>query len=85
MRRRLLRAAGAATRAAALATAAAALVGCGTTSGHRPLSGAALFSQDCSKCHSLIGNKSRHTQGGDLLGYDLSQDEWNLSARGGRS
>ena len=54
------------------AAAAGVLTGCGGSSVQRPLGGAALFSQDCSKCHSLIGNESLHRQGGDLLGYDLS-------------
>jgi hypothetical protein len=28
-----------------------------------------LFAEDCSACHSLVGNESLHRQGGDLLGY----------------
>ena len=60
-------------RAIATAAAASALAGCAATSVQRSTDGAALFSQDCDKCHSLIGNESRHRQGGDLLGYDLSR------------
>jgi mono/diheme cytochrome c family protein len=50
-----------------------ALLGCGSTSGPRPASGRALFAEDCSACHSLIGNESLHRQGGDLLGYRFSR------------
>jgi mono/diheme cytochrome c family protein len=32
-----------------------------------------LFAEDCSACHSLIGNESLHRQGGDLLGYRFSR------------
>ncbi|MGA2924841.1 MAG: cytochrome c [Solirubrobacteraceae bacterium] len=56
----------------AWAAAAGALAGCAANGPRQPPSDSALFSQDCGKCHSLIGNESRHTQGGDLLGYDLS-------------
>jgi hypothetical protein len=31
-----------------------------------------LFAENCSACHSLIGNESLHRQGGDLLGYRFS-------------
>jgi hypothetical protein len=41
----------------------------------RPLSGATVFAQECSYCHSLIGNESLHRQGGDLLGYTLTREE----------
>jgi mono/diheme cytochrome c family protein len=37
--------------------------------------GAAVFARNCSACHSLIGNESRHRQGGDLVGYRLSRQE----------
>jgi hypothetical protein len=59
--------------------AAVALVGCGSASGPSPASparsasGKALFAEDCSACHSLIGNESLHRQGGDLLGYRFSR------------
>ena len=36
---------------------------------------AAVFARNCSACHSLIGNESRHRQGGDLVGYRLSRQE----------
>ena len=36
---------------------------------------AAVFVSNCSACHSLIGNESRHRQGGDLVGYRLSRQE----------
>jgi mono/diheme cytochrome c family protein len=49
------------------------LLGCGGTSRPRPASGKALFAEDCSACHSLIGNESLHRQGGDLLGYRFSR------------
>jgi mono/diheme cytochrome c family protein len=32
-----------------------------------------LFAQDCSACHSLIGDESLRRQGGDLLGYRFSR------------
>jgi hypothetical protein len=32
-----------------------------------------LFAEDCSACHSLIGNESLRRQGGDLLGYRFSR------------
>jgi mono/diheme cytochrome c family protein len=32
-----------------------------------------LFAEDCSACHSLVGNESLHRQGGDLLGYRFSR------------
>lgn len=51
--------------------ASVALLGCGGAS-RPPASGRALFAEDCSACHSLIGNESLHRQGGDLLGYRFS-------------
>ncbi len=45
--------------------------GCGAANAPAPVNGAALFREDCSSCHSLIGNESLHRQGGDLLHYDL--------------
>ena len=56
------------------AVAAAGIVaGCGGTSAQQPRSGQALFRQDCSACHSLVGNESQHKQGGDLLGYQFGR------------
>jgi mono/diheme cytochrome c family protein len=57
---------------AALA-ASVALLGCGSTSEPRSASGKALFAEDCSACHSLIGNESLRRQGGDLRGYPFSR------------
>ena len=46
----------------------------GAGAGRSPASsGAAVFAQACSSCHSLLGNESRHLQGGDLLGYGFSR------------
>jgi mono/diheme cytochrome c family protein len=52
-----------------------ALIGCGNASRARPASGKALFAEDCSACHSLIGNESLRRQGGDLLGYRFSRQD----------
>jgi hypothetical protein len=52
-------------------SASLALIGCGSTGRPRPASGKALFAEDCSACHSMIGNESLHREGGDLLGYRL--------------
>jgi mono/diheme cytochrome c family protein len=32
-----------------------------------------VFAHSCQSCHSLVGNESRHKQGGDLLGYNLTR------------
>jgi mono/diheme cytochrome c family protein len=32
-----------------------------------------LFAQQCSSCHSLVGDESQHKQGGDLLGYSFTR------------
>jgi mono/diheme cytochrome c family protein len=57
--------------AASVVVAGCAGGGGGSLSRNR--TGAALFARDCSACHSLIGNESRHRQGGDLVGYRLSR------------
>jgi mono/diheme cytochrome c family protein len=44
-------------------------------SGPRSASGKALFAEDCSACHSLIGSESLRRQGGDLLGYRFSRPD----------
>jgi mono/diheme cytochrome c family protein len=55
----------------------AALLGaCGGSSRPAPPTGATLFAGDCRACHSLIGNESLHKQGGDLLGYRMTRQEW---------
>ena len=51
-----------------------ALTGCGASAQHAA-SGSALFAEDCSKCHSLIGNESRRRQGGDLLDHWFSRQD----------
>lgn len=51
---------------------ALAATGCGAGSDAPPVSGASVFTRGCSACHSLIGNESRHRQGGDLLGYRMT-------------
>jgi mono/diheme cytochrome c family protein len=57
-----------------LATSVA-LAGCGGGGSSPQTREAAVFAGNCSACHSLIGNESRHTQGGDLVGYRLSRRE----------
>jgi mono/diheme cytochrome c family protein len=49
------------------------MMGCGSASRPRTASGKTLFAEDCSACHSLIGNESLRRQGGDLLGYRFSR------------
>ena len=49
------------------------MMGCASAGRPRPASGKALFAEDCSACHSLIGNESLRRQGGDLLGYRFSR------------
>jgi mono/diheme cytochrome c family protein len=61
------------TAGTAACVIALAATGCGAGSGGGPVSGATVFSQACSACHSLIGNESRHRQGGDLLGYRMTR------------
>jgi hypothetical protein len=58
----------------------AAVAGCGGGGGgggslSQTREAAAVFVRNCSACHSLIGNESRHRQGGDLVGYRLSRRE----------
>lgn len=56
--------------------AALAVVGCGGGARISQTSEAAdVFARNCSACHSLIGNESRHRQGGDLVGYRLSRQQ----------
>ena len=55
---------------------AVAVAGCGGGgSSSQTREAAAVFARNCSACHSLIGNESRHRQGGDLVGYRLSRRE----------
>ncbi len=48
---------------------------CGSTPEPARSSGAVVFRQSCSGCHTLVGNESRRTQGGDLLGFALSRNQ----------
>jgi mono/diheme cytochrome c family protein len=59
-------------RGLAVLVVGGALAGCGSSS--RPKTGAALFSEECSACHSLVGRQSPRLQGGDLLGYRFSRE-----------
>ena len=49
------------------------VIGCGQASSRHSADGAALFAGNCRSCHSLLGNESRHTQGGDLLNLRMSR------------
>jgi mono/diheme cytochrome c family protein len=56
--------------------ASIALAACsGGRSSRQPTTGAAVFAQDCSGCHSLVGNESLRRQGGDLLNYRIGAPE----------
>jgi mono/diheme cytochrome c family protein len=80
---------------AATLAIAGALAGCGSATPSRPggssqsrsgapshpASGAKVFSEQCSVCHSVIGNESLHRQGGDLLGYRLTHQQLVLQVR----
>ena len=59
--------------AVSLVAACAVAGGCGRPGQPTAANGAAVFGKDCGSCHSLIGNESRHKQGGDLVGYALSR------------
>jgi mono/diheme cytochrome c family protein len=58
-----------------LVATSVAVAGCGGGGGPSQTGEAAVFARNCSACHSLIGNESRHRQGGDLVGYRLSRQE----------
>ena len=60
-------------RAILASSAAALLAGCGAATPGRPVSGAHVFAAECQVCHSLIGNESKHTQGGDLIHFHMSR------------
>lgn len=47
--------------------------GCGSSARRATANGAVVFADNCSSCHSVIGNESRHTPGGDLLGYTFNR------------
>jgi mono/diheme cytochrome c family protein len=55
-----------------LAALAAVPAGCGA-SAVGSVSGRAVFSQECSACHSLRGNETARLQGGDLLAFHSSR------------
>jgi mono/diheme cytochrome c family protein len=62
-------------RAIALIGMAAFLVltGCAGAPRRATPNGAAVFADNCSSCHSLIGSESEHKTGGDLVGYSFSR------------
>lgn len=57
----------------ALLAISGALAGCGATGVTSRPAGRALFTEDCSVCHSLSGRASPRQQGGDLLGFHASR------------
>jgi mono/diheme cytochrome c family protein len=59
----------------ALLVVVGAVAGCGSPDSGAGHQGAHVFARDCAMCHSLIGNESRHRQGGDLLGYRMTRRE----------
>lgn len=59
--------------AVSLVAACAVAGGCGRSARPTAENGAAVFAKDCGSCHSLVGNESRHKQGGDLVGYAFSR------------
>jgi mono/diheme cytochrome c family protein len=40
-----------------------------------------VFAHNCTTCHSLVGNESKHKDGGDLVGYHLTRAELTLVTR----
>lgn len=71
-----------ARREMAAVLAALAVGGCGSSaSGERAVSGSVVFARSCAVCHSLVGNESLHTQGGDLLGYRMTREEMTSFTR----
>jgi hypothetical protein len=61
-----------------LLAAVACLTGCGGGGGRKVSEwrkAQALFASRCGACHSLIGNESRHRQGGDLVGYRFTRSQ----------
>jgi mono/diheme cytochrome c family protein len=61
--------------AVVLLATSVAVAGCGGGGSASQTGEAAVFARNCSACHSLIGNESRHRQGGDLVGYRLSRQQ----------
>jgi mono/diheme cytochrome c family protein len=58
-----------------LAAVCVGISGCGAERSHppSPARGPEVFARNCGGCHTLIGNESRHRQGGDLAGFSLSR------------
>ena len=56
-----------------LASVPGLLAGCGSGGAAPPPSGAAVFTQACSACHSLSGHNDPRRQGGDLLAFHSSR------------
>jgi mono/diheme cytochrome c family protein len=54
---------------------AAVAAGCGSGSGSPPTDGRALFAENCAMCHSLTGRESPRQQGGDLLGFRMTEKQ----------
>jgi mono/diheme cytochrome c family protein len=65
----------------AAVAAAVVLAGCGGARPARAPNGTSVFAQDCQICHTLVGNESRQTQGGDLLGFSMSRRDLTEFAR----
>ncbi|MEA2198103.1 MAG: hypothetical protein QOJ25_2154 [Solirubrobacteraceae bacterium] len=57
------------------------LAGCGGSVAARQAKGAALFTEACGACHSLVGRQSPALQGGDLLGYRFGREAMREFAR----
>jgi mono/diheme cytochrome c family protein len=49
--------------------------GCGSGAASPTVDGRALFAENCAMCHSLTGRSSPRQQGGDLLGFRMSENE----------
>jgi mono/diheme cytochrome c family protein len=54
---------------------AAVAAGCGSASGSPSADGSALFAENCAMCHSLTGHQSPRQQGGDLLGFRMTEKQ----------
>jgi mono/diheme cytochrome c family protein len=65
----------------ALLAVCALSAGCGAGASAPPASGAALFTQACGACHSLVGRQSPGLQGGDLLRYRFGREAMLQFAR----
>jgi mono/diheme cytochrome c family protein len=54
---------------------APACCGCGSGAASPKVDGRALFAENCAVCHSLTGRSSPRQQGGDLLGFRMSEQQ----------